>query len=104
MKYLSIVVFSSLFFLNAQAQLLWEVSGNKLKQPSYIFGTHHLVPSEFLDSVPEVYKCFNRSETIVSELVLSAVDAGSAIMKAAMLPQGESIKNLLSKEDYEMLN
>ncbi|HJV18295.1 MAG TPA: TraB/GumN family protein [Sediminibacterium sp.] len=34
-----------LFFLktDAQSSLLWEISGNQLKKPSYLFGTFHLI-------------------------------------------------------------
>lgn len=104
MKTLFLLLLSSFLFLNVQAQLLWEISGNKLKKPSYLFGTHHLVPSTFLDSVPQVYKSFNRSETIVGEIVLSSVDAGSAILKAAMLPQGKTLQDLISTEDFDMID
>ena len=38
--------------LPAQSQLLWQVSGHGLTRPSYLFGTHHLIPVSFLDSVP----------------------------------------------------
>lgn len=104
MKSIFLLLLSSLLFLQVQAQLLWEISGNKLTQPSYLFGTHHLVPATFLDSVAQVYKCFNSSETIVGELVLSSVDAQSALLKAAMMPQGQSIKELLSAKDFEMID
>ena len=42
----------SLCLLPAQSQLLWQVSGHGLTRPSYLFGTHHLIPVSFLDSVP----------------------------------------------------
>ena len=41
-----------LFALTCQAQLLWKVSGGTLEKPSYLFGTYHLMPSAFVDSVP----------------------------------------------------
>jgi uncharacterized protein YbaP (TraB family) len=104
MKSMFLLLLSLFVFFNVQAQLLWEISGNKLKNSSYLFGTHHLVPSAFLDSVPQVYKSFNRSETIVGEIVLSSVDAGSTLLKAAMLPPGKTLKDLLSKEDFDMLD
>ena len=104
MKSLLLVFLSSFLFFNVQAQLLWEISGNKLKKTSYLFGTHHLVPSAFLDSVPQVYKCFNKAETVVGEVVLSSVDASSTLLKAAMLPQGKTVKDLLSNEDFEMID
>ena len=51
MKRILIFLFS-LCLLPAQSQLLWQVSGHGLTRPSYLFGTHHLIPVSFLDSVP----------------------------------------------------
>ena len=36
---------------SAQAQLLWKVEGNGLAKPSYIFGTHHVAPSDMISRV-----------------------------------------------------
>lgn len=52
-----------------QAQsLLWKVTGNGLKSPSYIFGTHHLAPISVLDSVPGFKTAFEASTQIVGEV------------------------------------
>lgn len=52
-----------------QAQsLLWKVTGNGLKSPSYIFGTHHLAPISILDSVPGFKAALNTSTQIVGEV------------------------------------
>ena len=50
--------------------LLWEITGNGLKQPSYIFGTHHLFPLSFLDSVSGVKRVFASSKQMVGEILL----------------------------------
>lgn len=39
-KILGILLFIGIA-LNANAQLLWKISGNSLEKPSYILGTHH---------------------------------------------------------------
>lgn len=38
--------------LGAQAQLLYKISGNGLKAPSYIIGTYHFADVKFTDSIP----------------------------------------------------
>lgn len=38
--------------LGAQAQLLYKISGNGLKVPSYIIGTYHFADVKFTDSIP----------------------------------------------------
>ena len=49
-KILGILLFIGIA-LNANAQLLWKISGNGLEKPSYILGTHHLAPLSIKDSI-----------------------------------------------------
>ena len=38
--------------------LLWEISGKDLSKPSYLLGTLHLKPGEYLDSIPGATAAF----------------------------------------------
>lgn len=101
------ILFLFLFLLSlsaTQAQLLWKVSGNGLKHPSYLFGTHHLIPIQFLDSVPDLYKSFNECDVIVGEMVLSNIDATAKIQQAAVMPDHQNIKDLLNDEEYALVD
>lgn len=89
---------------SVQAQLLWKITGKNLKHPSYIFGTHHIIPLTFLDSVPGLYKAFNQCDIVVGEMVLNNIDASSKIQKAALLPAHIKISDLLSDSDYVMVD
>ena len=97
-----------LFFIfgisTTQGQLLWKITGNGLKNPSYLFGTHHLIPIQFLDSVPGLYPAFNSTKMVVSEVVLNNLDATPAIRKAALLPDTITIRGLLNQAEYEFVN
>lgn len=104
MKKLLSFVILFLLLLPANAQLLWKISGNGLKKSSYLFGTHHLVPISFLDSIPKVYKCFNRSEVVVSEFVMSAANMEDKVREAAMLPPNYVYTELLSDSDYHFVD
>lgn len=42
--------------------LLWKISGNGLQKPSYLFGTHHLIPISFLDSIPGIEAALEETE------------------------------------------
>jgi uncharacterized protein YbaP (TraB family) len=48
-------------------QLLWEISGNELEQPSYLFGTFHSNDNEIFDFPDSLYIVLNQSEAIVLE-------------------------------------
>ena len=92
------ILFLLLFILSfsfIQAQLLWKVTGKGLKHPSYLFGTLHLIPIQFLDSVPGLFKAFNNCDKVVGEMVLNNVDATSKIQQAAMMPDHVKMKDLI---------
>ena len=85
--------------------LLWKISGNGLKQPSYIFGTHHLFPLTFLDSVAGVKKAFYSCNQMVGELIMDDMNALAAeTQKAGMMPQDTTWQMLLSDEDYNFVD
>ncbi|MDD2512777.1 MAG: TraB/GumN family protein [Proteiniphilum sp.] len=85
--------------------LLWKVSGNGLKKPSYLFGTHHLVPLTFLDSIPGIQEAFESAEQTVGELNIdNMVRMQADIMGRAMLPEGTSYEMLLSEADRAKLD
>ncbi len=86
------------------AQLLWKIDGGGLKQTSYLFGTHHLIPVTFLDSVPGLFRAFNKCHTVVGEITMNHVDADDKIMKASMLPKGITIDSLLSEDNYALVD
>jgi uncharacterized protein YbaP (TraB family) len=86
------------------AQLLWKVSGNGLKHSSYLFGTHYLIPIQFLDSVPGLYKAFNATDVVVGEMVMSNVEATAQIQRAAIMPDHKTMKELLSEENYKVVD
>ena len=50
------------FIMNANAQLLYKISGNGLTQPSYIIGTYHLAPVSFVDSIPGLKEAMDAIE------------------------------------------
>jgi uncharacterized protein YbaP (TraB family) len=83
----------------AKPQLFWEVTGKGIKK-SYIFGTNHLVSAKFLASVPDVYKAYNSTQTVVGEILMSTANLADTIMQYAAMPQGVTCKDLLSPQDY----
>ena len=85
--------------------LLWKVSGKGLERPSYIYGTHHLFPLSFLDSVAGLKKVFASSEQMVGEIVLQDMAAiGLEIQKAGLMPPDTTWQMLLSDEDYRFVD
>ncbi len=86
------------------AQLLWKITGNGLKHPSYLFGTQHDIPISFLDSIPGLYKAFNGCEMVIGEMVLSNIDATVKIQQAAVMPNHIKMNDLLSDDEYKLID
>lgn len=105
----SVILIVSLFlFDNLQAQdnksLLWKISGNGFKQSSYLFDTHHLVPESFADSVKGLQAALDSSEQMAGELDMSNMqELQMKTMQGGLTPAGKTYQQLLSAEDYALL-
>lgn len=85
-----------------QQSLLWKVSGNGLKEPSYLFGTYHLLNEGFLDEKPEVRKIFGKSKGVAVEMV---IDSSKLMQVAAMsIMPGKKISDMISEEDFALVS
>jgi uncharacterized protein YbaP (TraB family) len=85
--------------------LLWKISGNGLRKPSYLFGTHHLAPVSFLDSVAGIGAAFGKTEQTVGELDLGNMpEMQLKILGEAAMPQGTTCATLLSPDDAALLD
>lgn len=90
------------FNLNAQkAPLLWKVTSPETKVSSYIFGTYHLVGSDYLKDHELVRNAYKDASTVVVETVLDSSAIMVVAMKGMMLDH--SLKELVDSADYSLL-
>ena len=99
-----IVFFTILFAAHSEAQLLYEVSGNSSKKKSYILATNRLVEMQFLDTIPNVFKCFGRCSKVVTEFAMQDYEALSALRQAAALPDSVKLSNFYNDKEYEYID
>jgi len=59
--------------IKLENSLLWQVSGNGLKLPSYLFGTEHLVGASFLDSLPYVIEKLKNCGVVAGEVIIDSI-------------------------------
>lgn len=85
--------------LQNNKSLLWQVRGNGLKEPSYLFGTMHVINSEHYYFGKNAQKKVKNAKTVVFEMDLDKVNIIET-GKAALLPEGKSIKDYVSEADY----
>jgi uncharacterized protein YbaP (TraB family) len=100
----SILVGFLILFTNANTQLLYRISGNGLKQDSYIFGTIHTMPKEDFEMPKKVLEAIKSSATIALEIELDmSLTEKIELAKMTLLPNGETLKNYMSDSSYVKL-
>ena len=79
--------------------IFWEVRGKDLSKPSYLFGTFHLMGSNYVDSLDHVSEKFLESKTIVGEILLDSTLTMKMMLAARMIDN--SLDKLLTAEEYD---
>lgn len=89
-------------FKNENA-LLWEISGNGLEKPSYLYGTIHIIDSSYFFIEKSVIEKFEESEKIVFEINTNDLEFQQKSILASMMVN-DSLKNLLSPDEYKTVD
>jgi uncharacterized protein len=100
LSFLTSFVVSLLFSQQPETSLLWEIKGKKVKSPSYIFGTMHLIPKDKFYFPEELQEKVRNSEFLIME-----IGGISEQMKAAnqmFLSEG-SVFDFFSKPQQDSL-
>lgn len=90
----------------AENSLLWEISGKGLEQPSYLFGTIHLIGKEDFILTDSTIAAFDRCTKVAFEIDLEEMTNISVmlpLLMKAFMRNGTTLRDLLSKEDYELV-
>ncbi len=91
-----------------QKSLLWEISGNGLQQPSYLFGTYHLLTDAYLNELPHVQKAFGSSRAVMVEVEMDSSIQQKVMQYSFMtektIPGLITDKDDLQKLDQELQN
>ncbi|WP_413999868.1 TraB/GumN family protein [Flavobacterium sp. W1B] len=105
----AIVLIVSAFGLttNAQTQptensLLWEVSGNDLTKPSYLYGTMHMMCEKDFLIKDKVKSAFEKSGVLALEIDFD--EPSELQFMQDMATSSESLSKVLSKEEYHKLD
>lgn len=86
--------------------LLWKISGNKLTQPSYLYGTIHIIDKDDYFLPEGTLGAIDASEKMVFEINMedmSDMNAAMSLMQKAFMSDNLTLKDLLSEEDYKMV-
>lgn len=83
--------------------LLYEVTGNGLAQPSYLYGTFHLLCPTDLVITDATKKAVTDTQQLYLELDFDDPAMMQGMMKAMMMSDGKTVKDYLSADDYAVL-
>ena len=107
MKHRFILVAAALLTAaTAWSQLLWQVSGNGLEKPSYLFGTHHIAPEAFIDSVRGLNDAIAACDIICGEIhrdSLNGMESMQRMAVALIAPPDSALNRVLTPEQYDVV-
>lgn len=83
--------------------LLWEITGNGLSKPSYLYGTIHLIDKKDFYVRPLIDSMLLHADQVAFEIKLDDMAALMSLQGMMALPEGQTIKGMTSPEDYEKL-
>lgn len=100
-----VALFISTLHISAQKlenSLLWEISGNGLEQPSYLFGTIHITCDATLSQ--KVKDALDKTSQIVLEIDIDDPSMQLKMMRGMMMKDGKSLTDLVSEEEYAAID
>lgn len=80
--------------------LLWEITGNYLKQPSYLFGTMHILCDKDATLSPNLKKAIKEVQIIYFELDMDDMGELMGAMKYLRMNDGKKLQDLLTAQEY----
>lgn len=83
--------------------LLWQISGNGLKQPSYLFGTMHILCAEDAKLSEALKGVIRKTVKVYFEVDMDNLTEMMGAMKYMRMNDGIKISDLVTKEEYTRL-
>lgn len=105
MKYLFSFLFT-LSFIVLQAQgldnaLLWKISGNGIKKPSYLYGTIHAICDPSLNK--NVMDAMKNTQQLYLEIDIDDPNMEKQMLAGMYMKDGVTMSSLVNEEDYKIV-
>ena len=85
--------------------LLWKISGNGIKDTSYLYGTIHLIDKKDFVLTPQLKRSFKKTHALVLEVNIEMdTPTKQEMARKMMYPNRQSIRNYVSPSDYNYLH
>jgi uncharacterized protein YbaP (TraB family) len=89
---------------STEKSLLWEINIPGVKEPSYLFGTIHIIDAEDFFLPNGTMTAFEKSNKIFFEIDMAQMSDMSSmmgLMNKLYMSDGKTLKSLLSEKDYK---
>lgn len=86
--------------VNPNHTLLWEISGKGLLQPSYLYGTMHIVCEDDLKMSEGLKKAIADSKQVFFEIDMDDMEEMMGVLKYARMNNGLKISDLVTADEY----
>lgn len=84
----------------ADNALLFEISGNGLKRPSYIFGTFHILCPTDVMPMEKFTPYIDKTDQMIMEIDMDNPAETGAMLKGSAISDGRTLKDLMTAEQY----
>ncbi len=105
MKKLNYLLLFWVFFggmgLESYAQLLWKISGNTLKNPSYLYGTIHVTDQRVFQFGDSVLPKFAEVDAFAGEMIFdNSMNMMLETISFMVMPNDTTLSDLLPEKEY----
>ena len=86
--------------------LLWRISSEDLLNPSYLFGTIHMIPSAYFFLPDGTAEAFDTAQMLFLEVDMSELEdpiKQMALMQQSFMKGDTTLKDLVTAEDYALI-
>ncbi len=83
--------------------LVWKVTGNGLKKPSYVYGTIHIIPKKDFNLPESVRLALDKTQRVAFEIDMKEMTnfrTQLSFMTKAFMAGGKTLRDILPPEDY----
>jgi uncharacterized protein YbaP (TraB family) len=103
LHFIFILIFSTLFSKAQDNALLYEISGNGLEKPSYLFGTFHLLCKDNFTLSPLFLEKFESTSQLALEIDMDDPKMMMKMMGLMAMKNDTALNTLLDKNDFSVL-
>ena len=100
---LGLLLVTKIHAQNSNNSLLWEISGNGLTAPSYLFGTHHFASNKLVDSLSGIKKYFGSCKAVVGEVLMDST-AIAGMVDQMMFKDSLTLQKLYTPAEYKIIS